>query len=197
VEKNERARLLTAPKIVLYNTQRGNLFVANQFAYVKDYDVEVANDAVIADPIPGTVMDGISLDVRPTISADRKYVTLEMRPTVATLVPPPPAIERISSFLGQNTLQTLVARVNIETPRLKIETVRTTVTVPDGGTVLIGGLTNVYDEKYSSELPFVSQLPIVGSLLGRHASGRQRRSLLVLIHVKIINLEEEERLQLH
>ncbi|MBI3097915.1 MAG: hypothetical protein HYY93_06655 [Planctomycetes bacterium] len=196
VERHQRARLLTAPRVTVFNTQRANIFVANQFTYIRDYDVEVAADAVIADPIPGTVQDGITLDVRPTISADRKYITLELRPTVAVL-DPPPVISGIyplfvQTFLGQNTLQTLVARVQIETPRIRIQRVRTTVTMPDGGTLLVGGLTNVYDDRINSGVPVVSDIPIVSSLFDRKVEGKRKRSLLILIRAKIIIMEEEE-----
>ena len=64
--------------------KHANVFVASQIAYVRDFDIEIAQDAAIADPVVGTFQDGIALDVRPTISADRKYITLEMRPTVGT-----------------------------------------------------------------------------------------------------------------
>ncbi len=45
------------------STQRVNTFFAEQTAYVKDYDIEIATNAVIADPIPATVSSGIVLDV--------------------------------------------------------------------------------------------------------------------------------------
>lgn len=42
---------------------RANIAVTTQRAYVKDYDVEVAQGAIIADPIVDVVQDGTSLDV--------------------------------------------------------------------------------------------------------------------------------------
>ena len=79
VEKSTFANVLTAPRLTIYNNQRANLTLTNQVAYVKDYDVEVAQTAFIADPLVDIVQDGLVLDVRPTVSHDRKYVTLELR----------------------------------------------------------------------------------------------------------------------
>ena len=90
VQKYERVNTVTAPKLVVTNTQRANITVINHVAYVKDFDVEIAQAAVIADPIVDVVKEGVILDVRPTISSDRRFVTLELRPTVATLVRPDP-----------------------------------------------------------------------------------------------------------
>jgi hypothetical protein len=42
---------------------RNNISVVNQVAYVKDYDVEVAANAVIADPVVDIAQDGMVLDV--------------------------------------------------------------------------------------------------------------------------------------
>ncbi|MCA9321325.1 MAG: HEAT repeat domain-containing protein, partial [Planctomycetes bacterium] len=42
---------------------RSNFQSINQIAYVKDYDVEVAQTAFIADPVVDVVLDGMVLDV--------------------------------------------------------------------------------------------------------------------------------------
>ena len=46
---------------------------------------------------------------------------------------------------------------------------KTTVTVPDGGTLLVGGLTNIFDSAYNSEIPLASDIPILSFLAGRRA----------------------------
>ena len=80
VSKSERVELVTSPRITVYNTARGNLSVLNQVAYVQDFNVEIAQAASIADPIVNIVQDGVTLDVRPVVSADRRFITLELRP---------------------------------------------------------------------------------------------------------------------
>jgi hypothetical protein len=56
-----------------WSPTRNHILVANQVAYVKDFDVEVAQNAVIADPIVDVVTDGAVLDVAViSISIERR-----------------------------------------------------------------------------------------------------------------------------
>ncbi len=186
VRKDERSRTLTAPKITAFNNQRANIFFANQITYVKDYEIEIAQQAAIADPVPAVVMDGITLDVRPTISADRRYITLELRPTVAVLVDPISANVQVVDTVNAGI-------VIIETPHLRIQRLKTTVTIPDEGTILIGGLTSTQAVDSHADVPFINKIPIISTFFGRKAQGKQRSSLLILIRAKITLMEEEER----
>jgi len=46
-----------------YQPARANLTVTHQTAYLKDFDVQVAQGAVIADPVVAVVQSGVVLDV--------------------------------------------------------------------------------------------------------------------------------------
>ena len=132
---------MNAPRLTIYNRQRANLSIVNQVSYVKDYDVEVAQTAFIADPLVDVVQDGLTLDVKPTVSYDRKYVTLELQPTVATLLRP------IRTF--ETNLSGLTTPVIIELPEVITRSAATTVTVPDHGYVVIGGLKHVTTRRHA------------------------------------------------
>ncbi len=194
VSRSTRQHTLTAPKLTLFNTQRGNIRIANQFAYLKDYDIQVAVAAAAADPIPSVVTDGISLDVRPIVSADRRFVTVELRPTVATLFPAPPQVFGINiSVAIPGNVVTPTLTLLIETPILNVQSLRTTVIIPDRGTLLIGGLTVYFEEDAQSSIPLWRNIPILGNLGSEKVKGRQRRQLLILLRAKIIIPDEEER----
>jgi type II secretory pathway component GspD/PulD (secretin) len=60
VQKTERIQLITAPRLLVYNTERANVSVTNQVSYVSDFDVEIAQAASIADPIIQVISDGVS-----------------------------------------------------------------------------------------------------------------------------------------
>ena len=194
VSKTQRAHMLTAPKLTLFNTQRGNIRISNQFAYIRDYDIQIATAAVAPDPIPDVVSDGITLDVRPIVSSDRRYVTIELRPTVASLFPPPPAVFSININLAvPGNPVTPLLPVNIETPILNVQRLRTTVVVPDQGTLLIGGLTIFFEENAESSIPIWRNLPILGNLGSEKVKGAQKRQLLIILKARIIIPDEEER----
>ncbi len=194
ISRSERNHILTAPKLTLFNTQRGNFRISNQVAYVRDYDVQIATAAVALDPIVDVVSDGISLDVRPVVSADRRFVTMELRPTVATLFPAPNNIPTITTFvLAPGAPVTDAAPIIIDTPIVNISRVRTTVVVPDRGTVMLGGMTIVFEENAESSIPIWRNIPILGNLGSLKVKGLQRRQNLAIVSVRIIIPDEEAR----
>jgi type II secretory pathway component GspD/PulD (secretin) len=184
VSKSERVELVTAPRVLVFNTARSNLSVMNQVAYVQDFDVEIAQAASIADPIISVVEDGVVLDVRPVVSADRRYITLELRPTVAELQRP---IETFTTSLGVSGNS-----VTIQLPELDISRVRTSIPMPDGSTVLLGGM-KIHDEQdLRSGVPILNQVPIISFFFQKQGTFITNRKLLVLIKAKILIPTEHE-----
>jgi type II secretory pathway component GspD/PulD (secretin) len=184
VEKTIHANQLAAPRLTIYNNQRANLTIVNQVAYLKDYDVEVAQTAFIADPLIDIIQDGLVLDVRPTVSFDRKYVTLEVRPTVATLQRP------IRTFV--TPLSGLTTAVIVELPEIEYKSAETTVKVPDNGYVVIAGLKNISSVDRRSETPILSQIPLLSFFFSKKGRSDELSDLLIIMHVRIVDLNEEE-----
>lgn len=185
VSKSERREIVTSPKLLVFNTARANLSVMNQVAYVQDFDVEIAQAASIADPIVDVVQDGVVLDVRPVVSADRRFIMMELRPTVATLKRP---IKEIATTLGSQNA------VTIQLPELDIQRVRTTVPMPDGATVMLGGLKVSEKQDLRSGIPIINDIPIVRFLFGRQGTYAANQKLLILVTATIVIPEEREPL---
>ncbi|MFT5285613.1 MAG: type II secretory pathway component GspD/PulD (secretin), partial [Planctomycetota bacterium] len=183
VAKSERVELVTSPHILVHNTARSNLTVLNQIAYVQDYDVEIAQAASIANPIIAVIEDGVILDVRPVVSADRRFITVEMRPTVAELLRP---IPEFTTSLGGGTA------VTIQLPQLQLSRVRTSVSIPDGATVLLGGLRIREEENLQSGIPILNKIPIISLLFERKGHFVTSRKLLILLKAEIVIPTEYE-----
>lgn len=188
VRKSTKASVVSSPRITVFNTQRSFVSVLNQFAYVKDYDVEVAAQIVAADPEIGTVQDGLVLDVRPTVSHDRRYVTLEMRPTVSFLVKPIPS--RTIGLGGSAS-----AEVRIQMPNITLHQAETTVRVPDRGAVVIGGLKTINIQDLRSETPILSKIPILSFFFSRKGKAEELRGMVIVAKATILDLQEEEERQ--
>mgnify|MGYP002528065877 CR=1 FL=1 len=177
VSKSERIELVTAPRITVHNTSRAHLSVLNQVAYIKDFDVEIAQAASIADPIIEVIQDGVILDVRPVVSADRRFVTLELRPTIAQLKRP--IEERVTTLGSQNS-------VTIMLPEVEIQRVRTSVPLPDGGTVLLGGMKESEKQSQRSGVPILNKIPILSLFFERKGTFISNRKLLILLRANIL-----------
>lgn len=182
VRKRERATLLTAPRVTVHNTQRAHVSVLNEVAYISDFNTSTATGIAVADPVVSIIRDGIVLDVRPTVSADRRYITLELRPTLAILLRPIPTF---TTSLGVG------APVAIQTPQLSLQRIRTTVTVPDGGSFVIGGMRTMSETDVESGIPILSDLPLIGSLFKRKGKSTVRQDVIIIVTARIIDLEEE------
>ncbi|MEE9391136.1 MAG: hypothetical protein V3W41_01385 [Planctomycetota bacterium] len=183
VQKYERINSVTAPRLLVYNTQRANLTVLNEVSYIKDFDVEIAQASVIADPIVDKIREGVVLDVRPIVSHDRRFITLELRPTVATLVRP---IRRFTTNLAVGSA------VTIQLPELRKQQVNTTVVMPDGGTLLLGGLKFASEQSLDSGVPFLKDIPILSFFFSRKGKSTTQRDVIILLKAKIIIMEELE-----
>lgn len=183
VQKSERAEIVTEPKLMVYNMSRANLTLANHVSYVRDFDVEIAQAAAISDPMVAIARDGVFLDVRPTVSQDRRFIQIEVRPTIATLKRPIPF--RLTS-LGVGS------PVTIQLPELSLQKVRTTVPLPDGATLLIGGLKVTESERMDSGVPLLSHLPVLSFFFSRKGNYESKRKLIILLTANIIIPSEWE-----
>jgi type II secretory pathway component GspD/PulD (secretin) len=186
VSKSERRELVTAPRVLVFNTAGSKIKVMNQIAYVRDFDVEIAQAASIADPIIGVTQEGTELWVRPVVSADRRFITLELRPTVFTLVRP---IREVATTLGSQQ------SVTIQLPEIDKQQVKTTVPLPDGGTVMLGGLKVSDKQDLRSGVPLLNKIPVVRFLFQRQGTYSANQKLLILITANIVIPQELEPTQ--
>ena len=183
VEKSQRSEIVTEPTLMVYNTARANLTVANQVSYVGDFDVEIAQAAALADPIVRVAQDGVFLDVRPVVTADRRFTYIDVRPTVATLRRPIPTFQ---TSLGAGS------PVTLQLPELELQKIRTRVLVPDGGTLMLGGLNVVEEQDLESGIPFLSQIPIVSFFFSRKGTYESYRKLIILLTARVVIPDEHE-----
>ena len=183
VSKRERVEQINAPNILVFNSQRANITLTHQISYVKDFDVEIAQAAAVANPVVAMVSDGVVLDVHPVVSADRRFITMELRPTLAQLTLPIPTY---TTTLGVGQA------ITIQQPKLQIQRVRTTVTIPDGGTLLLGGMKISDKQDYRSGIPFLQDLPIISFLFSRQGTYRSHKKVIILLRASIVIPPEME-----
>ncbi|MBP9891517.1 MAG: hypothetical protein KBG84_06385 [Planctomycetes bacterium] len=183
VQKRKKARLLTAPRLSAFNTQRANITIVNQIPYIRDFELGTSTSAAIANPVVDTILDGMVLDVKPTVSNDRRFITIEVQPTIADLLLPIPTF---TTTLGPTSA------VTIQIPEIKVQTVQTTVRVPDGGAVVIAGLKTVRDIWRESGVPILSDIPLFGVLFKRQGRDKEQFNLVIVIHARVVDLNDEE-----
>ena len=182
VEKSYNATEITAPVITAYNTQRSYITVINQVSFIQGFDVDVATSAFIANPNVGIIQEGIVLDVKPTVSYDRKYITLELQTTVAELERP--IRTRSTPLAGQTT------PVTFQLPNLVVSTAATTVVVPDGGSLILGGMKRIRYISREAEAPILSKIPILGFFFRERGLDDEVESLIILARASIQDMND-------
>ena len=71
-------------------------------------------------------------------------------------------------------------------PPIVMQSAKTTVMVPDGGTTVIGGIYRAEDSVTRDRVPFLHQIPIIGNAFKNMARTKQSRELLIFITPRII-----------
>ena len=109
---------------------------------------------------------GITLEISPSISASR-YLRLDI-----SLV--------VSNFTGS-----FDADGAIPPPRVTRE-MRTTVNVPDGDTMVIGGVISDSEQETRRGVPWLMDLPLVGALFRQHSDTNSRTTLYFFVTPHIL-----------
>ena len=71
-------------------------------------------------------------------------------------------------------------------PPITMQSAKTTVMVPDGGTTVIGGIYRTEDSVTRERVPFLHQIPILGSIFKNFARTKTSRELLIFNTPRII-----------
>ncbi|OHB46937.1 MAG: hypothetical protein A2094_04160 [Planctomycetes bacterium GWE2_41_14] len=193
VQESKDSEILTSPRITLSNTQRGNIAVVKTINYIQSTSVSEG----VVTPVIGTVPEGTTFDVRPIVSADRKYVYLEVTPSVFE-------VEEITSFtfsglttdatVGGTSQGTTVVppEQTVQLPTVNVSQVSVTVCVPDKGTLMIGGLGSISKETLTTGIPILSKIPVLKRLFSRDQKNNKKSNLVILLKPTIIIKEELE-----
>lgn len=202
VEASVNSTLVDAPRITLFNGQRAYVLISTQRAYVSNLTPIVSTGISSFAPTVSIVQSGVLLDVQATVSADRKYVTLTLRPQLATLLD-------LASFTFQQGSSGTVGAGGfgfgfavgnapsgtIQEPELQITEVKTTVSVPDGGTLLLGGQTVAGETEREIGVPVLSKIPFLKRLFTNRSLAKDEQILLILVRPTIILQREIEQKQ--
>jgi general secretion pathway protein D len=180
---DRRASDLDAPRLVLFNGQRATFESFVEQDYIAALTPIIGDNAGAFLPNVATAPTGRSLDVQATVSADHRYVTLTVR-TFTTIT----GDFRTVFFGGSST----VGSGFIELATRRNQDVRTTVSVPDGGTLLIAGLKLAAERDIDAGVPILSRIPILKRAYSNTSNVKDDQVLLVLLKPTIIIQEEAE-----
>ena len=200
LQGNTRANVMQAPKITCANGQSSFVQVSESQNFLTSVTVTglPGGQFAFVPTIQNFGTNSVSLSVTPLITDDRRFVRMSIQPNLQSLLPGPipvipvtvPIFTNLTNDL--NVSQPVVFTQFVQTPRTASITVQTEVRIPDGGTVVMGGLKRLAEARTEFGPPVLSKLPYINRLFKNVGYGRETESLLIMVTARIIVLSEEE-----
>ena len=145
----------------------------------------------------GYIPVGSTLYVTPTITKDKKYVLLNIQTMQSDLLRfAKHAVEQEADdddSSDDSGDANNVVTTHIEMPETQTASVSTRVSVPDRGTLLLGGHKLASQVDKEAGVPVLSKIPIIGALFSNRSHVRDQKILLILVKPTIILQEETEQ----
>jgi type II secretory pathway component GspD/PulD (secretin) len=135
----------------------------------------------------GMIPVGSMLSITPTISHDKKYVLLNIVTTLTDLL-------RLRTHQVEQVVTTGTTtgteEYDVTVPETETSSVMTRVSVPDGGTLLLGGQKITAEIEKEAGVPVLSKIPVVGRLFSNRSKIKDHKILLILVK-PVIMLQPE------
>lgn len=120
--------LISSPRLTLFHGQQASMTIAQQEAYVRDYEEIHREGCVIADPVLSMFTDGLFLDLRVLRLAEGTLRVAGMARTSSLL-----AMEELPMTLSNGV------QVTIDMPHITTEMIRFNVEIQEGESLLLLG----------------------------------------------------------
>lgn len=213
-QADNRNNVMQAPKVTLFDGQLATISDQTQVPFVTSITPVVGDFAVAQQPVIVVLNEGTQLNVQGIVSNDKRFVRL-------TLVPFFSQIGKVDTFTyeGRRTTQSssrqeadtnndgtinesdeqetedVIEGSTVQLPQFAFTTVSTTVSVPDGGTILLGGIKRLREGRSERGIPVLGKIPYLSRLFRNVSTGREAQSLMLMVTPRIIIQEEEEERQ--
>ncbi len=195
------SKILTAPKITVLSGETAAISVITSKTIALPPLPIVSQTAATTAAVPQyfPIYTGPQLTVTPIISQDKKHVLLNITALVSEFVQldvyhietPYGGAATVTSTIAVPG-QPAVLAYDVQTPETETSTVQTRVSVPDGGTLLLGGLKITAETEIEAGVPILSKIPILGRAFDNRSKIKDNKILLILVKPTIILQTEKD-----
>jgi len=168
--ENSRSKIRSRPRVMVKSGQEASIDVGDRVPTITS-NVQSTNSSNAQIVQQVTYQDtGVLLDIKPTVHATG-FVDIEIS-------------QELSEALSTSSS-------SINSPTIRTRNITTTLTLRDGGSVLIGGLIRSNDGDGEVGVPVLGKLPGIGRLFRGENMEQTRTELMVMIIPYILNSPEE------
>lgn len=170
----DAVNVLSTPQILTSDNKEAEIVVGENVPFISKREREAAAGTVLSSIERKDV--GINLRITPQIS-EGGYVKLDVYQEISSVKEPPAGIEEaILTGVGPTTTK---------------RSTKTSVTVKDGQTVVIGGLMQEKEEETVTKVPLLGDIPVIGWLFKHKSVDKKKTNLLVFITPHVVRDAEE------
>ncbi len=167
VAAQQDARILTGPTITVRGGESAFITVANEQRFISDVNATFTSALAAIDPLIPLFTTGPSLEVESRGLQDNQDLALTLRPSVGGTFNTP-------DVTGNRALVQLAG-------------VQTTVLVPDGHALVLGGVLNSSTiARTPNVLPWLGDVPIIGRLFDNRVHVKDDTNLVILITPRLV-----------
>ena len=197
LSRKEGSDLMSAPKVTVLSGKTAEIVVAQELRYPESFgniESEVGSGASEAGAAgvtitAGTPQDftvrniGVEMEVTPTVEDDNS-ISLLLEPRVTEF-------EGFVEYGGPSVA--ISGNLNVTVPAgffqpiFSVRRVRTEVTIWDGATVVMGGLTREQVQTVNDKVPLLGDIPLFGRLFRSRSESSQKRNLLIFVTANLVS----------
>ncbi len=198
--------VLIRPEVITRSGQNAVVKSVREFSYPTEYEPPeipnaIAGGTTVATPSTPTTFEttelGVTLEVLPQVSADRKYVDVAVTPFLREFEgfidygSPITGQTQSSAFtmgFGGFATSSAIGEITsnqILQPLIRSIKTTTSVTIADGHTIVIAGQMNQTHQLVHDKVPILGDIPFIGRFFQTRALDSQKRSLIILLNVEL------------
>lgn len=192
--------LLSAPKVTVLSGNRATITVAQEFRYPERYsEIQsqvgqsgglTAGGSAGVTITSGTPQDfvtrnvGVELSVTPTVEEDDYSISLDLNPRVTEF---DGFVEYGGSSVAISGDTTVTVPPGFYQPIFSVREVTTKVTIWDGATVVMGGLTREEVKTINDKIPILGDVPLLGRFFRSEGESATKRNLLIFVTANLVS----------
>jgi general secretion pathway protein D len=194
--------LLSAPRVTVLSGHPATITVAQEMRYPQSYgeiQSQVGSTAGGASGgsgsagvtiTAGTPQEfttrniGVELKCTPTVEEDGYSISLDLNPKVTEFEG---FVEYGGPSLAISAGTSVTVPPGFYQPIFSVREVATKVTIWDGATLMMGGLTREEVKKVDDKIPILGSIPLLGRLFHSKGESTQKRNLLIFVTARLVN----------
>lgn len=177
LENTDRFRTLSRPVVYTTNNRKATILSGQK--------VPVPTQSLTSATGGGISGNGSA------ITSNIQYQDVVLKLEVIPLINSDREVNLIIAQTNDNVIGTDTISGN-KVPIISTQEITTSVRVPNGATIVLGGLISEDKERGVEGMPYISEIPVVGSLLGGRTQAKVRKNeLIVMIQPFVVDSNHE------